>query len=42
MESKSWLHYLEVRLERGVTQEEHVILAELIAEQINTVFKVTK
>lgn len=39
---RSWLHYLEVRLERGVTQEEHVILAELIAEQINTVFKVTK
>lgn len=39
---RSWLHYLEVRLERGVTQEEHVVLAELIAEQINTVFKVTK
>ncbi len=38
---RSWLHYLEVRLERGVTQEEHVVLAELIAEQINTVFKVT-
>jgi thymidylate synthase (FAD) len=38
---RSWLHYLEVCLERGVTQEEHVVLAELIAEQINTVFKVT-
>lgn len=39
---RSWLHYLEVRLERGVTQEEHVVLAELIAQQINTVFSVTK
>ena len=39
---RSWLHYLEVRLERGVTQEEHVVLAELIAQQINTVFKVVK
>lgn len=39
---RSWLHYLEVRMEKGVTQEEHVQLATLIAEQINTVFKVTK
>jgi thymidylate synthase (FAD) len=37
---RSWIHYLEVRMEKGVTQEEHVILATLIAEQINTVFKV--
>jgi thymidylate synthase (FAD) len=39
---RSWIHYLEVRREKGVTQEEHVALATLIAEQINTVFKVTK
>lgn len=39
---RSWIHYLEVRMEEGVTQLEHVILARLIAEQINTVFKVTK
>lgn len=39
---RSYIHYLEVRMEEGVTQWEHVILARLIAEQINTVFKVTK
>ena len=39
---RSWIHYLEVRMEEGVTQLEHVILARLIAEQINTVFRVTK
>jgi thymidylate synthase (FAD) len=38
---RSWIHYLEVRMEEGVTQKEHVILATLIAEQINSVFKVT-
>lgn len=38
---RSWIHYLEVRMEEGVTQLEHVILARLIAEQINSVFKVT-
>lgn len=38
---RSWIHYLEVRMEEGVTQLEHVILARLIAEQINLVFKVT-
>lgn len=38
---RSWIHYLEVRLEQGVTQKEHVELATLIAEQINQVFKVT-
>jgi thymidylate synthase (FAD) len=38
---RSWIHYLEVRMEVGVTQLEHVILARLIAEQINAVFKVT-
>ena len=37
---RSWIHYLEVRLEEGVTQLEHVQLARLIAEQVNTVFKV--
>ena len=38
---RSWIHYLEVRMEQGVTQKEHVELATLIAEQINQVFKVT-
>jgi thymidylate synthase ThyX len=38
---RSWIHYLEVRLEEGVSQLEHVQLARLIADQINTVFKVT-
>lgn len=38
---RSWLHYLEVRMERGVTQEEHVILATLIAEQVSKAFPVT-
>ena len=37
---RSWIHYLEVRMEKGVTQEEHVQLATLIAEQINSVFPV--
>lgn len=38
---RSWIHYLQVRLEEGVTQKEHVELAKLIAEQVNAVFKVT-
>lgn len=38
---RSWAHYLEVRMEEGVTQAEHVELATLIAEQINKVFKLT-
>ena len=38
---RSWIHYLEVRMEEGVTQFEHVVLARLIAEQINSVFHVT-
>lgn len=38
---RSWIHYLEIRMEKGVTQEEHVILATLIAEQINKAFPVT-
>jgi len=37
---RSWIHYLEVRMEEGVTQYEHVLLARLIAEQVNAVFKV--
>ena len=39
---RSYIHYLQVRLEEGVTQLEHVILARLIAEQINSVFKVVR
>lgn len=35
---RSWIHYLEVRLEEGVTQLEHVMLARLIAEQIAKCF----
>lgn len=37
---RSWIHYIEVRTEEGVTQLEHVILARLIAEQICKVFDV--
>lgn len=37
---RSWIHYLEVRMEEGVTQYEHVLLARLIAAQVNAVFKV--
>lgn len=37
---RSWIHYLEVRREKGITQEEHVALATVIAEQINTVFEI--
>lgn len=36
---RSWIHYFEVRIDKGVTQEEHVELATLIAEQVNQVFK---
>jgi thymidylate synthase (FAD) len=39
---RSWVHYLEVRMEEGVTQLEHVVLARLVAEQINSVFNVIK
>jgi thymidylate synthase (FAD) len=35
---RSYIHYLQVRLEEGVTQYEHVVLARLIAEAISTVF----
>ncbi len=31
---RSWIHYLEIRTEQGVTQEEHVQLAILLAEQV--------
>lgn len=37
---RSWMHYLEVRMERGVTQEEHVVLAQLISDQINKAFPI--
>lgn len=39
---RSWLHYLDVRMEKGVTQKEHVVLATLIAEQINKAFPLAK
>ena len=29
---RSWIHYIEVRTEEGVTQLEHVELARLIAQ----------
>lgn len=35
---RSWMHYLEVRMEEGVTQLEHVQLARLIAEQVCKAF----
>jgi thymidylate synthase (FAD) len=37
---RSWIHYLEIRTEDGVTQAEHVTLAKLIAEQVNKAFPV--
>jgi len=37
---RSWIHYIEVRTEDGVTQAEHCVLARLIAEQICKVFDV--
>lgn len=37
---RSWIHYLDVRMEEGVTQAEHVLLARLVAEQINAAFPV--
>lgn len=37
---RSWIHYIEVRTEEGVTQLEHVELARLIAEQICKAFPV--
>lgn len=39
---RSWCHYLQVRLEKGVTQEEHVMLARLIAEAVNQAFPVAE
>jgi thymidylate synthase (FAD) len=37
---RSWIHYLDVRIDEGVTQAEHVWLARLIAEQVNSAFPV--
>jgi thymidylate synthase (FAD) len=37
---RSWIHYLDVRIDEGVTQAEHVWLARLIAEQVNVAFPV--
>lgn len=39
---RSWVHYLQVRLEEGVTQKEHVMLARLIAEAVNKAFPVAE
>ncbi len=39
---RSWIHYLEVRMEEGVTQKEHVQIARLIAQQINKAFPVAE
>lgn len=38
---RSWIHYLEIRLEENVTQQEHVVLARLIANAVSEVFPVT-
>ena len=35
---RSWIHYIEVRTEEGVTQLEHVELARLIAQAIAEAF----
>ena len=35
---RSWVHYIEVRTEEGVTQLEHVELARLIAQAIAEAF----
>ena len=35
---RSWIHYFDVRIDEGVTQAEHVALAKLIAEQVNSAF----
>ena len=37
---RSWIHYLDVRIDEGVTQAEHVWLARLIAEQVNSAFPI--
>lgn len=37
---RSWIHYLQIRMEEGVTQQEHTILATLIAEQVCQAFDV--
>lgn len=40
---RSWLHYVEVRTEAGVTQQEHVELARMIASVIAEAFpQITK
>jgi thymidylate synthase (FAD) len=35
---RSWIHYLEVRDDPGVTQKEHVLLARKIKEVLEPVF----
>lgn len=39
---RSWCHYLDVRTEQGVTQQEHVELARMIAEAITEAFDVSQ
>lgn len=38
---RSWVHYLELRLEEG-TQKEHREIAQIIANVINTIFPIEK
>lgn len=38
---RSYIHYLQVRLEEGVSQKEHCVLAQCIAEAISAVFPVS-
>ncbi len=38
---RSWIHYLQVRTEEGVTQKEHCELARMIAEAITQAFDVS-
>ena len=37
---RSWIHYLQIRMEEGVSQQEHVMLATLIADQVCKAFDV--
>lgn len=37
---RSWIHYLQIRMEEGVSQREHVMLATLIADQVCKAFDV--
>ena len=39
---RSWCHYLDVRTEQGVTQQEHVEVARMIADAISQAFNVSQ